>query len=190
MPRAPRTGSARPAATAALCAVQALLAAGCHVTLPRGATSQPAVEAGSAELLAYAAQQPLVTAETGYRAIYALWKGESFTGDFESLTAALSAGRVVDRRWRLAAEACLDRSRVAYMVCRAIGIRSGVNWTLTGLGRYAWRELQYRNIAGPGSEHPLIAGGEFVGLIARADDYVMSRRKDLTRRAELGERPK
>lgn len=166
-----------------------LLAGGCRATMPAGATSQPSPSAGSAELLAHAAAQPLVSAELGYRVIYALWKGEVFGGDFASLSTALAERRIIDPAWRLGPDVCLDRATVGYMVCRAIGIRSGANWMLTGLGRYAWRELQYRNIAGPGGESGLVSGGEFVGLVARADDYAISRHKDLTRRAELGQRP-
>ncbi len=149
-----------------------LALAGCQVGGPH-ATSQPALpQTGSAELILYIADQPFVTAEPACRAVYALAKGASFEGEYAALTTALRDERLIAPQWRLDADQYLDRATVAYMVCRACGIKSGVNWLLTGLGRYAWRELQYKGIAGGGSEAALMSGGEFIGLLSRAEEYL------------------
>ena len=147
-----------------------LVLAGCQA--PHMAPTSPVPRAGTAELVLHIGDQPFVTAEPAYRAVYALAKGDSFSGDFAELTEKLRADGLIGKDWNYAADRCLDRGTVAFMVCRACKIQSGVNWMLTGLGRYAWRELQYKRIAGDGSEYGLMSGGEFVGLLSRAEDYL------------------
>jgi len=162
---------------------------GCQALEPRAA-SQPAVpQAGNAELIACIADQPLVTAEAAYRATYLLSKGEAFSGDFAALTEALRAEALVGKSWQYTSDQFVDRAAIGFMVCRACNIRSGVNWNLTGLGRYAWRELQYHRIADEGSEYGLMSGGEFVGLLSRAEDYLRRTAKG-GEGVELGAPPK
>jgi hypothetical protein len=120
----------------------------------------------------YISAQPFVTAESGYRAIYTLAKNEEFSGEFSQLTETLQQDGLIGKGWDYTPDRCLDRASVGFMVCRACRIRSGLNWTLTGLGRYAWRELQYRGIAGTGGENTTMSGGEFVGVLLRAEDYL------------------
>src|SRR5690606_4939674 len=127
---APFASPRRPAWVAGLIL---LALAGCQVGGPH-ATSQPALpQTGSAELILYIADQPFVTAEPACRAVYALAKGASFEGEYAALTTALRDERLIAPQWRLDADQYLDRATVAYMVCRACGIKSGVNWLLTGL---------------------------------------------------------
>ena len=58
---------------------------------------------------------------------------------------------------------------------------------MLGLGRYAYRELQYHQIAGPGGDLGLVSGGEFLGIVRKADEYKrhVGQTSDY---AELGER--
>lgn len=150
-----------------------LALASCRATLPAGPTTQPALDAlGNADLMEYLADQPYVTAEAAGRAVYILARNEAFSGGFDQLCTTLRKEGIIPLNWRPTADELVRRADVGFMVCRAAGIRSGVNWLLTGLGRYAWRELQYRRIAGPGSELRLISGGEFVGVIARAAEQM------------------
>jgi hypothetical protein len=152
-----------------LIAALLLALAGCQT--PHLAPSGPVPQQGSAELVRFIGDQAFITAEPGYRAIYALAKGAAFSGDFAALMDQMRADRLIGRDWNYAPDRCLDRATVAFMICRACKIESGVNWRLTGLGRYAWRELQFLGIAGGGSEYPLVSGGEFVGLLSRAEEY-------------------
>lgn len=126
-------------------------------------------------LLHYIADQPYVTADAGYRAVYILWKREEFNGTFEELTAQLLSGRIIDSIWKHYPESRLTRSDVGYMICRACDIRTGINWAVTGMGRYAWRELQFKEIAGGGGELGYIRGGEMVTVLARAGEYMEQR---------------
>jgi hypothetical protein len=173
--------------TSLLICVLGTILAGCQVAPPRGvAMTQPAVPTeGSASLAEYVADQPYVTVEPAYRATYALWKGEAFSGDFAALSAALRDGRIIGSGWKYAADALIDRDSVGHLFCRACDIRTGLNWQLSGLGRYAWRELQYRGIAGPGSEYGYISGGQFVGMLSRAEQYVARQGHGAAARLEL-----
>ncbi len=163
-----------------------VLLAGCQAA-QRHAATQPAVpRAGNAELVAYISDQPYVTAEAAYRAVYILSKKTAFDGDFAALASAMQSDGLVARQWQYAPERTLDRGAVGFMFCRACQIRSGVNWMLTGLGRYAWRELQFQRIAGGGGEYGLMSGGEFVGLLSRAEEYLRRTGKTETPPAELG----
>lgn len=162
----------------------------CRVTLPHDAATQPASAAmGNAELMEHVSAQPLVTAEIACRVGHALWKGETSAAPFEELLAALKAGDVAPGHWNPGPTDCVDRALVGYLVCRAVDIRTGLNWRLTGLGRYAWRELQYRRIAGPGSDLRLISGGEFLGVISRAGEYLAARSAPADGPIDLGPPP-
>lgn len=178
----PRHGARR--ILSATCAIALLALTGCQ--RPHAPADAPAAPAsGNAALVEYIADQPFVTADAAYRAAYVLWKGSAFAGDYASLSAELVAHNIADRGWRFPANEYIDRGTAAYLVCRAADIRGGVNWTLTGLSRYAWRELQYRNIAGPESDWGLIRGGEFLGIVQRADDERVRREGA---QMQLGER--
>lgn len=171
-----------------ICLAAALVGlSGCASMQP--SASQPATPADSnAELTEFISNQAFVTAEPAYRSVHILWRGETFSGDFESLKAALAAGKIISPLWDHAPNSRIDRATVGYMLCRACDIRSGLNWQLTGLGRYAWKELQYRRIAGLRSEYGLVSGGEFLGLLIRAEDYLAGRGAH-AERIELGESP-
>lgn len=161
----------------------------CRVTIPRSASAPALPEAGNADLMEYIGQQPLLTAEPAYRAVYILWKGEVFEGDFAALADLLAENRIVDPGWNYGPDTAVDRGAVGYMVCRAARVRGGINWTLTGLGRYAYRELIHHEIAAPAGEFNLITGGEFLGILARAETYLQQREKLPTPKVELGEEP-
>lgn len=163
---------------------------GCQAAGPRAATTQPAVPVeGNAALTEYIADQPFVTVEPAYRAVYVLRHGEVFEGDFAALTDALRDSRIIGSGWNHRPDALIDRAVIGYMFCRACNVRSGVNWHLTGLGRYAWRELIYLGIAGPVSEWGYVPGGEFVGMLSRAEDYLHGQGPTSIERASLGTPP-
>lgn len=166
-----------------------LLASGCAMSNPRMATDEPVPADQNAELIVFISDQPYVTAEAGYRAIHVLCTGAVFDGDYAALQSDLIERDVVARKWGHHPDECLDRAAVGYMVARAVEIRTGLNWQLFGLGRYAWRELIYRGIAHPGSEYNLVSGGEFLGILARAEEFRFERGQPLQERAELGNEP-
>ncbi len=168
--------------------VALVLLSGCAADGRRAATSPDIPREGNAALLDVIAAQPYVTAEPGYRAAHLLWKGAAYPGEFDELRRELAAGHLVREGWQHAPDSLLTRSQVGYLICRAAGIRSGVNWRLTGLGRYAWRELYYLQIVGGGGESGYVPGGQFVGILLQAEEY-MRRYGDAPAEAELGPQP-
>ena len=123
--------------------------------------------------------QPAVTVGEAYRALLVLADGEERFGDYDSRRAALEERGIVRTAWKLEREACIDRGSVAYMVCRILQIRGGVNMNLVGsLGigdrRYAARELVYMDMMQPGAAYRYVTGGELLELMAAADDYMAS----------------
>jgi hypothetical protein len=143
---------------------------GCQAAGPHAPADVP--NANNAALIAHLADQPFVTAEAGYRATYALAHAQAFDGDFAALTDAMEQAGLVCERWDYPAQKRLRRGDVGYLVCRAAAVKTGLNWRLTGLGRYAWRELIYHGIARGGSEMNFMSGGEFVGMLGRAEGYM------------------
>jgi hypothetical protein len=165
------------------------LLAGCRAALPRAADQTVVPTDTNAELVEYISDQPYVTAEAAYRAVYILANGEIFQGDFDTLAADMRADGLVGHGWGYGADSFIDRAATGRLVARACDIRTGLNWQLTGLGRYAWRELIYRRIAHPSGEYSLISGGEFLGVLARAEEYLHKIGRAPGEQAELGGEP-
>ena len=124
--------------------------------------------------------QPMVTVAEACRALLLLADGAEQYPDFEARRAALEARGIVRPAWGLQREACIDRGSVAYMVCRILQIRGGLNLRLFGtLGvgdrRYAVRELVYLDLMPPGAPYRYMTGSELVDLMAEADRYMAGR---------------
>lgn len=167
----------------------AAITSGCAARTPR-ATSEPSLPAdGNSELMEYIAEQPFVTANAAYRAIWLMLESEPYSGGFDDLTQALATRKVIDARWHYDALQFIDNATAAYMISRSAKFNSSINFALTGLGRYAWKELQYRRIAEPGSELSLITGGQFLGMLAKSDDYLHDVGRASGQRSELGDDP-
>ena len=139
---------------------------GCRVTLPH----QEIPGGTNAELIEYIAEMPYVSADAAYRALHILRTNEVFEGDFDSLKAAMSdQGGVVAG---IQPNECPDRQELCRAIVRACGISPGLNYRLTGLGRYALRDLQYQRIVRTQNDYGPFSGGEFLGILARAEEYM------------------
>lgn len=163
---------------------------GCVSSMRAGAGGAVLPASANAELLEYIGDQAYLTAEPAYRAIYVLRHGQPFEGAFDALASTLASEGLIGGGWGLSSDSYIDRAAVGFMVCRACDLRGGVNWPLTGLGRYAWRELQYRRIAGAGGDTSPISGGEFLGILSRAEEYAAASGRPMGgQRATLGGEP-
>ncbi len=172
-----------------------IMAVGCQSTLSRSGAPVPAPPPGNAALMHYIADLPLVTAEAAYRGVYLIAESNAFEGDYEALRDELVERGVVGSTWNHYSDTLMNRAGVAYMICKSCDIRRGVNWFLFGAGRYAWRELQHMGIGGPGTELGNLSGGEFLGILSRADKYLLEKRRREggdaleDKPAELGDEP-
>lgn len=181
--RRARIGTAAPAIAFSLLAL-----VGCRQ--PSAAiTTQPVIpQSSNAELVEYISDQPYVSAEAAGRTVFVLATGNVFDGDYGTLQTAMRSNGLLPRGWRHGPGDYLTRDEASFLIAKAIHLRSGLNWRLTGLGRYAHRELIYRGIAHPGSGLKLLSGGEFLGMLERANEYLDTHgRAD---HAELGKEPR
>jgi hypothetical protein len=113
-----------------------------------------------------------------YRAMLMLAEGDDNYPDFEARRQTLESRGIARTEWNLRPEASIDRGSVAYMVCRIINVRGGINYNLfgrlAGVGdrRYAVRELAYLEIMTPAAPYRYITGSELVDVLAKADRYM------------------
>jgi hypothetical protein len=150
---------------------------------PAAAPSAPSGDVDLNELdddtfLASLADQALVTVDQCYRAMVILADGEDPFGSFEERRASLEGRDIARAAWGLKPDRNIDKGSAAFMVCRILQIKGGLNRILFGswgLGdrRYAYRELVHRNlIRTPGVDYQPITGGELVALLGVADEYM------------------
>lgn len=157
-----------------------LLAAGCAVRPP-----SPQIEPtrlADPEFLNYLADRPLVTVDEAYRAVLILADGQDTCSSFAQRSSKLTSRRIVRPAWGLKPDQAIDKGSVAFMVARLCRIRGGLSSHLLGswgLGdrRYALRELIFADLLPEdANEYQLITGGELVGLLHRADQYMEQHR--------------
>ncbi len=152
-----------------------LLLAGCAVTRP-----QPKIDPAPLDRISFwswLANQPLVGAAEGYRAMLLVATGEDPGSDFGALQAAVFERDIARPEWNLGPDTAIDAGTAAYMAVQVAKIEGGINLNLWGrtlhLGdrRYALREVAY--LDGPvGGRTPgeVITGGQFVALLTWVDE--------------------
>lgn len=97
--------------------------------------------------------------------------------------------------WNEPAYLAMQRGTLARAVAVYCGIEGGVMMRLLGPHpRYASRELQYLGMMGTGSEQQALSGREFMGVISKAQDYLLlqealERRQAARRGASEGDEP-
>ena len=162
---------------AATSAVVALLGAGCSPML-RPEQADRGEQAASDDFLHdHLQRQPVVTATEAYRAMLLLADGEDTPRSFAAREEELLSRGILRENWKLSRETAVDRGTVAWMTCRVIGMKGGVNMRTAGeLGvgdrRYAVRELVYYQLLDPGPPYRYMTGAELVDLIHKADGYM------------------
>ena len=154
-----------------------LLVTGCTITAP-----PPSIEPGTLDdvtFLSYLADRPMVSVDEAYRAVLILADGQDDAQSFAERQDKLVARGVVRTAWGLKPSQAIDKGAVAYMVMRTCQVRGGLNcraFGSWGLGdrRYAFRELMYQELlpGDAGTDYQVISGGEFVGLLHKADEHM------------------
>lgn len=162
-----------------LVAIALLASSGCRVSLPNNDLPLES----NAELIEHIAYMPYVTADAAWRSLYILKYKQVHQGSFEEVAAELSAAGI--DLPEITASECPDRTEVAGVFHKICGVQPGLNYTLTGLGRYALRDLQYARIVRTQRDYGPLTGGEFLGLLARAEEELGG-----TDKVKLGEEPR
>ncbi len=110
-----------------------------------------------------------VTFEDGCRAIMMLRTGDIPEGTFADIFEELAAEGIVKQKWHSDTAKLLDKGRIAYLVCKTLGIKGGLTTRLFGMSeRYALRALVDKKIMVKGEPVKYVSGGELLGIIFRA----------------------
>lgn len=101
-------------------------------------------------------------------------EGKQRTGDFGACKAYLAQRGVLPDGWldKAKADEPVEKSNLARLVCRAMGIKGGLWMRLLGpLPRLALRECIYHELMAGGADYAYVSGGELVGVIDRCDRW-------------------
>ena len=122
--------------------------------------------------------QAFVTVGEAYRAVLMLADGKEAYDNFAERERVLLERKIVRPEWKLTRDNAIDKGAVAYMVCRVLQIRGGVNLRFYGEflhladRRYAMRELEYLDLMPGAPTYRYITGAEMVDLLGNADRYM------------------
>ncbi len=117
-------------------------------------------------------EQDRATYEDACRMVLSLASGRPEGGEFEALRRGLLERDLIDPGWTTAPSEPVTKGTVAYMLCRALGIRGGLTMRLFGITRrYAFRECVYLGIFAGGTPDEYVSGRELIDVITNAEFY-------------------
>lgn len=185
MPTPPRIAAASAAAVLALAAAL-LPACGRTVITQRARTdyarSDPAAE------MEFWYSLPGRAAVSNDEALHALVLLEGSGAEprgFEARVAYAKARGWLPESWDEPAEQAVQRGTLARGLAQVCGIKGGVIMRVLGpIPRYALRELIFEGIMPPSTENQTISGLDFLGVISRAQDYIIIARQKQARRQQ------
>lgn len=117
---------------------------------------------------------PIVTVGEAYRSMLVLADGDDPYSSFAQREEALLTRGIIRLDWKLQREQAVDRGTIAYMVCKILGIKGGINRAVFGeLGigdrRYALREMVYQQVMAFSPPYRYITGAELIDVVGKAD---------------------
>jgi len=87
---------------------------------------------------------------------------------FDQLRKAMISEGLVSRFWRFDPAAGLEREVLAYMAASYLDVKPGLLTSIVGMTRrYAYREMQFRQIMKSGQPHQVISGSELLSVLTR-----------------------
>ncbi|MDX2115047.1 MAG: hypothetical protein SFZ24_05420 [Planctomycetota bacterium] len=117
-----------------------------------------------------------VTNDEAFHGVLLLADGIDPTTSYEERLELLRSRGWVVEDFSEPADYAVQRGTLAKAICHALDIRGGVMMHLTNRApRYAVRELTYLRVMSGATENQVISGLDFVGVIAKAQDYQMLR---------------
>ncbi|MFH1023737.1 MAG: hypothetical protein V1809_10175 [Planctomycetota bacterium] len=126
------------------------------------------------------AEKTAVTFADGYTAMVMLHGGERAPVDYATCVQALRKANIIPASWETAfrPEDALSREKLAYMICRTVKLRGGVNLSWTRVARatalethYALRECVFLEIIPKGTEYKRLTGDELIVILDRAAEF-------------------
>ncbi|MEQ9616454.1 MAG: hypothetical protein RLN60_00290 [Phycisphaerales bacterium] len=112
-----------------------------------------------------------VTNGEGLHGLILFADGQDPNTTYEERVDYLKALGWLPERFDEPAEMAMRRGTLAKGLVSALNIEGGVMYRLTGVARYANRELVFLNIMPAGTDYQVLNGYEYVGVISKAQDY-------------------
>ena len=169
---------------AALCV--SLLAAGLGCQSPR--VAQPLTQslpddpvAAQLEFWHGLENRPVTCNDEAFHGLLLLIDGKDDRTSYDQRVSDLKSRQLLWKKFDRPADEAVQRGIVAVALVRALKIHGG--WALSLMGptpRYATRELIYRNLYPMSSPDQTFSGAEFVGIMAKAEDYMREHGADLS----------
>lgn len=117
-----------------------------------------------------------VTNAQGFHGVLLFADGVDNTGSYEARIEELKKRGWVEADFEEDPNMAMSRGALAKALAHAMDVKGGVMMQITHTSpRYATRELLYLSIMPPGTDQQVISGLDYVGVISKAQDYVMLR---------------
>jgi hypothetical protein len=118
------------------------------------------------------ADQPIVTNNDAFHALIELADGQDPFDSYDQRVQWLTDHGLLDAGFDAPPDQAVRRGTVAQIVARILEIEGGLTMRLIGAHpRYATRELVYLEIMKPGTQFQALSGIQFVGIVARAENF-------------------
>lgn len=115
-----------------------------------------------------------VTNDEGLHGVVLMAEGEDATGSYEARVAHLKEKGWIPKNFDEPPEMAMQRGVLAMALAHALDIDGGIMFSLTNKHpRYATRELVYIGLMGHGTEQQVISGIDYVGVMSKAQDYML-----------------
>lgn len=127
------------------------------------------------------AAKPNATMEDAVKAVYML-KVEESPADkvtFAEICDIMVQKKLIKASYAKDPSRLVSRGQMAYMICRAIGIKGGLTMRIFGVSeRYGYRECVHLGLIPVGTRVDKISGSELLGILAQAMEYREKRQKE------------
>ncbi|KPK74275.1 MAG: hypothetical protein AMJ79_14585 [Phycisphaerae bacterium SM23_30] len=136
-----------------------------RTTLPADQQPEPVIDSA---MLAYELNQKTwCSNDEAFSLMLLMAVGEDRCLNFNERLIELSVKGLADASWRLQADEPITKGTLAYMVCQAAKLKTGVMMKLIPGRRYAYREAVYHGLITPGSASEPLTAPEVVGIMGR-----------------------
>jgi hypothetical protein len=136
------------------------------------------------------AERPVVCNDEGFHGLLLFSDGEDSSTSYEQRLAAARERGWVTESWSEPANLAMQRGVLARAIVLHCKIKGGVMIQMLGpVQRYCTRELQYMGMMGFGSEQQAVSGREYMGVLSKAQDYLVLQEEIATLEAERNAAP-
>lgn len=171
---------------AALAVTAIGLAAGCSRTIverPNPTDYDPADTTSDLDFWHTLPGRSAVTNDEGFHGVMQFIEGGDTFRTFDARAAKLKALGWLEADFDEPANMAMQRGLLARLLVHALDVEGGVMLRLTNRSRrYALREVVYQELMGPSTENQAISGLEYIGVMQKAQDYLLL--KEVDRRAK------